>query len=141
MELADRIRAKGFRKWYEGRLIEAHCHLITAFLCLIAVLGAIEQGGPYNPDGTSASWGRGLWLLLVTTGLGAVGAWTLKRYLNIMRLAEFLGDRSTCPKCEAYARFKLLYTGPRDEPDLPNALQDTPILAVECKKCGTGWRM
>ena len=32
-------------KWYEGRLIEGHLHLITAFLCLIAVLGAIEQGG------------------------------------------------------------------------------------------------
>ncbi len=49
--LADAIRARGFRKWYEGRLIEGHLHLITAFLCLIAVLGAIEQGGPYNTLG------------------------------------------------------------------------------------------
>ena len=75
MELADRIRAKGFRKWYEGRL------------------------------------------------------------------AEFLGGRSTCPKYEAYARFRLLYTGPRNEPALPEHLQETPVLVVECKKCGAGWRM
>jgi hypothetical protein len=132
---ADHIRAKGFRKWYEGRLVEAHLNLITAFLCLIAVLGAIEQGGPYT------SWERGLWLLLVTVGLGTVCAWTLRRYLTIMQLAEFLGDRSTCPKCAAYARFKLLYTGPREEEDLPEAVKETPLLVVECRKCAHHWRM
>ena len=88
---ADKIRARGIRKWYEGRLVDAHLNLVTAFLCLIAVLGAIEQGGPYN------SWERTLWLLMVTLGLGALGALTLRRYLTVMQVAEFLGDRSTCP--------------------------------------------
>ena len=133
--LAEAIRARGFRKWYEGRLVEGHLHLITAFLCLIAVLGAIEQGGPYNTLANS------LWLLAVATGLGALGAWSLRRYQMILQLAEFLGDRSHCPKCEAYARFNILHTGPRDEPDLPAAIKETPLLVVECRKCGTGWRM
>ena len=133
--LADAIRARGFRKWYEGRLIESHLHLITAFLCLIAVLGAIEQGGPYNTMANS------LWLLMVATGLGGLGAWSLRRYQVILQLAEFLGDRSHCPKCEAYARFTLLHTGPRDEPDLPEGLREAPLLVVECRKCGAGWRM
>lgn len=133
--LADAIRAKGFRKWYEGRLVEGHLHLITAFLCLIAVLGAIEQGGPYNTLANT------LWLLAVTVGLGTVGAWSIRRYLMILQLAEFLGDRSTCPKCRAYARFKLLYTGPRDEPGLPQHLLDTPVLAVQCRKCDSSWQM
>ena len=133
--LADAIRARGFRKWYEGRLVESHLHLVTAFLCMIAVLGAIEQGGPYN------SVANGLWLLMVATGLGALGAWSLRRYQMILQLAEFLGDRSHCPKCEAYARFNVLHTGPREEAVLPDAVRDTPLLVVECRKCGTGWRM
>lgn len=70
-----------------------------------------------------------------------VGAWSLRRYLMILQLAEFLGDRSTCPKCHAYARFKLLYTGPRDEPGLPQHLLDTPVLAAQCRKCGASWHM
>ena len=133
--LADAIRARGFRKWYEGRLIEGHLHLITAFLCLIAVLGAIEQGGPYNTLANS------LWWLSVAMGLGGPGAWSIRRYITILQLAEFLGDRSHCPKCQAYARFTLLHTGPRNDPGLPAALQETPLLLVECRKCGTGWRI
>ena len=101
--LADAIRARGFRKWYEGRLIEGHLHLITAFLCLIAVLGAIKQGGPYNTLVNS------LWLLSVAMGLGGLGACGIRRYITILQLAEFLGDRSHCPKCQAYARFTLLH--------------------------------
>lgn len=133
--LAEAIRARGFRKWYEGRLVESHLHLVTAFLCLIAVLGAIEQGGPYN------SFANGAWLLAVTVGLGALCAWSVRRYLTILQLAEFLGNRSHCPSCKAYARFKILHTGPRDEPDLPDLLQEAPLLVVECRKCGAGWRM
>ena len=133
--LVDAIRAKGFRKWYEGRLIESHLHLITAFLCLIAVLGAIEQGGPYN------SFANGAWLLSVTVILGGIGAWSVRRYLTILQLAEFLGDRSHCPACKAYARFNILHTAARNEPDLGAPLQDMPVLVVQCRKCSTDWRM
>ena len=133
--LADAIRARGFRKWYEGRLIESHLHLITAFLCLIAVLGAIEQGGPYN------TFANGAWLLSVTVILGGIGAWSVRRYLTILQLAEFLGDRSHCPACETYARFTILHTAPRNEPDLGASLQETPVLVVQCRKCSAGWRM
>jgi hypothetical protein len=133
--IADAIRARGFRKWYEGRLVESHLHLVTAFLCLIAVLGAIEQGGPYN------SFANGAWLLAVTIGLGALCIWSVRRYLVILQLAEFFGDRSHCPACKAYARFTLLHTVPRNELNLPDHLQETPVLVVQCRKCNAGWRM
>ncbi len=97
--MVERIRSKGFRKWSEGRLVESHLHLITTFLCLIAVLGAIEQGGPYN------AWDKTAWLLLVTVGLGSLGAWCWHRYFAILQVAEFLVSRADCPHCAAYAPF------------------------------------
>ena len=71
---------------------------------------------------------------------GGPGAWSIQRYITILQLAQFPGYRSHCPKCQAYARFKLLHSGPRDKAALPAALQETPLLVV-CRKCGAGWRM
>ena len=135
--VADGIRARGFRKWYEHRLIEAHLHLVTAFLCLITVLAAVEQGGPYR------AWQPLVWLTGVTVGLGVVGAWNWRRYFTIMGVAGFMCERSSCPQCDAYGRFEVLYTGPRADPDgqLPDALRDVPILQVRCRKCAHEWRM
>ena len=135
MTLADAIRAKGIRKWYEGRLIEGHLHLITVFLCMIAVLGAIAQGGTYN------TFANGAWLLCVTVILGGIGAWSVRRYFTILQLAEFLGDRSHDPACKAYARFNILHTAARNEPDPGETLQAIPVLVVQCRKCSVGWRM
>lgn len=133
--MVERIRSKGFRKWYEGRLVESHLHLITTFLCLIAVLGAIEQGGPYN------AWDKTAWLLLVTVGLGSLGAWCWHRYFAILQVAEFLVSRADCPQCAAYGRFNLAGTSPRPEDDGPEAVRQTPVLNVVCRKCGTGWSL
>lgn len=133
--MVERIRSKGFRKWYEGRLVESHLHLITTFLCLIAVLGAIEQGGPYN------AWDKTAWLLLVTVGLGSLGAWCWHRYFAILQVAEFLVSRADCPHCAVYARFTLTGTSPRPDDDGPEALRETPVLNVVCRKCGTGWSL
>ena len=61
---AEAIRARGYRKWYEARLIEAHLHLITAFLCLIAVLATVEMQGLFR------TLAQTLWVLTVLAFLG-----------------------------------------------------------------------
>lgn len=136
-DAAAGIRKRGFRKWYEGRLIESHAHLVTTFLCLIVVLGAIEQGGPLT-----SLW-TGLWLLGITMVFGGLGAWSWRRYFVILRTAEFLGDRSHCPQCTAYGRFEILRTAPREDIDdtLPAELLAIPTLHVRCRKCAHLWRM
>ncbi len=133
--MVERIRSKGFRKWYEGCLGESHLHLVTTIQCLIAVLGAIEQGGPYN------AWDKTAWLLLVTVGLGSLGAWCWHRYFTILQVAQFLVSRADCPHCDAYARFTLTGTSTRPDEDGPDAVRQTPVLIVVCRKCGTGWNL
>ena len=43
VEVADDIRKRGFKKWYERWLIESLAYLVTGFLCLILVTGLMEQ--------------------------------------------------------------------------------------------------
>ncbi|MBL8383080.1 MAG: hypothetical protein JNM90_08410 [Burkholderiales bacterium] len=134
---ADAIRARGFRKWYEARLIEAHVHLVTAFLCLIAVLAVIEMGGLFR------NVERTLFVLACVAFLGAAGAWNWRRYFRVIGMAQYLSARSDCPACGAYARFEVLYTGPREDRD--GALGDDaallPAMQVRCRKCGAEWRL
>jgi len=42
MALDDALRQRGFRRWYERQLIEAHAYLVTGFLALIMMLVALE---------------------------------------------------------------------------------------------------
>jgi hypothetical protein len=135
--LARAIAARGFRKWYEGRLIESHLHLVAMFLCMIAVVAAIEQGGPYN------ALAPALLIFALCLSFGALGVWCLHRYFSILKAAEFLGGRSHCPQCDAYGRFDILRTGPRDNPDgaLDPGIAALPRLFVRCRKCATPWTM
>jgi hypothetical protein len=43
VELADNIRKRGFKKWYERQLIESHAYLVTCFLCMILVAALLEE--------------------------------------------------------------------------------------------------
>ena len=49
MELADDIRKRGFKKWYERQLIESHAYLVTCFLCMILVTALMEQSASARP--------------------------------------------------------------------------------------------
>lgn len=134
---AEAIRARGYRKWYEARLIEAHLHLITAFLCLIAVLATVEMQGLFR------TLAQTLWVLAVLAFLGGAGVWNWRRYFRVLSIAQFMSERSDCPACRAYGRFDILYTGPRSEPDgrLGDDLDALPAMQVRCRKCATEWRM
>lgn len=136
-DLARAIGARGFRKWYEGRLVESHLYLVLAFLCLILLVATIEQGGPYN------SFGAALLLLGASAIAGWIGLWCTRRYFTILETAQFMSERSECPHCQAYGRFEILYTGPREDAEgrLSPTLADLPLLFVRCRKCETRWTM
>lgn len=135
--IPDAITALGFRKWYERRLIEAHLYLVTAFVCLIAVLAAVEIAGLFQ------SAGQTVWVLSIVAFLGWAGVWNWRRYFETLALAAFLAERSDCPACSAYGRFDVLYSGPRQgaqgSPD-PHFNQ-VPVMQVRCRKCAREWRL
>lgn len=135
--LARAIGARGFRKWYEARLVESHLYLVLTFLCLILLVAAIEQGGPYN------HFGAALVLLAASAIVGWLGLWCMRRYFAILATAQFMSERSACPHCQAYGRFEVLYTGPREDPEgtLGPTLADLPLLFVRCRKCSARWTM
>ena len=82
--------------------------------------------------------------LAVIMAAGAIGWISWRTYITILQRAELYGERSNCPQCGTYGRFNVVATG-MDE--LPGRVADAvaPLQAawmrVECRKCGTGWRM
>ncbi len=130
---AEGIRQKGFRKWYERELVESHLFLVSAFLCLIAVVALLES--VRDADGMAAKGG----LILLAAGAGGVGFRAWYRFQHQLARAEHLGDQSHCPSCRAYARFEVLDAGhPRQEIDDG---MEHPWLRVRCRKCGHAWVM
>ena len=132
MELADDIRKRGFKKWYERQLIESHAYLVTCLLCMILVAALLEEMS-FRAPGLKV-----LLMLAVIAGGGLVGLFSWLRYKAIMVTAERFGDRSVCEQCHAYAKFDIVASGgtpatPESEPD--------PWLRVRCRKCGHDWTM
>ncbi len=99
MNLADGIRQRGFRKWYERELLQSHAHMVLAFLCLIAVFAAFEL----ISEGSNRL-GNALAIIVCT----AIGAWALRRYVKLLTVAEAIANQADCPQCKTYARFVVL---------------------------------
>jgi ribosomal protein L40E len=134
MDLADGIRKKGFRGWYERQLIEAHFYLISGFLCLIMVIASLEGFSLRTP-----AW-ETLLRLIAMLGGGALCLWTIKRYLMILAFAEYASERSVCEKCAAYGGLDLggataHHAWKQDEDGEAVA---APV-GVRCRKCGHQW--
>lgn len=132
MELADDIRKRGFKKWYERQLIESHAYLVTCFLCMILVAAMLEELN-FRAPGLKLFVTLG-WI----TGGGLVGLFSWLRYRAIMVAAERLGYRSTCEQCHAYAKFDVVESG--GSPATPES-EAEPWLRVRCRKCGHAWMM
>jgi hypothetical protein len=132
VELADDIRKRGFRKWYERQLIESHAYLVTCFLCMILVAALMEELS-FRAPGL-----KPLLLLALAAGGGLLGLVSWLRYRRIMLAAERLGDRSVCEQCHAYAKFDVLDSG--GTPATPES-EPAPWLRVRCRKCGHVWTM
>lgn len=138
MDPTSSIRKLGFRKWYERELIKCHGALVTCLLCGLLIAILLEQVNVREFGWQPLSM---LAIIFVAAGLGWA-SW--RSYITILQRAERYGESSTCPRCRAYARFKILATGMDSEPD-PAALAVAPLesawLRVECRTCSAVWRM
>ena len=67
-----------------------------------------------------------------------------KSYIRILTRAEFYGERSSCPSCNAYGCFTVVSTGLDQDPGcVAEAVAPLPAawLRVQCRMCGTASRM
>jgi hypothetical protein len=119
--LANGIRKVGFRKWYERELLSSHAHMLLAFLCVIALMAAMEAFH-------GASQGQKLANAALVLISGGIGLWALRRYLYLLMHAEQVADQANCPKCTTYGSLTLV----EEDRRTGNAL-------VCCKKCSHTW--
>lgn len=133
----DRIRTDGFRRWYERQLIECHAWLVSWFLGLIVLISGLEVAGSGAGSLVSGT-------ILLSGGL-AVTLYSWKRYHLLMEVAERLGHQAECPGCKAYAKFKVMSSGPAPLPDGGDpALENHGggvWLRAQCRKCGDEWML
>lgn len=122
MKLADGIRKHGFRKWYERELLQGHGHLVLAFLSSVGLLAAFE--GLFSFHGLADK----LMDLASIALCGAVGIWSLRRYLFLLMHAEAVAHQAQCPACQTYARFDMEQERPRQ-------------LTVRCRHCQHRWQI
>ena len=133
--VSDDIRRRGFRPWFERRLIESHVYLITAFLCLVLVLAVFEELG--SKAGVVEQAGM---LALILAG-GALGILSWNRYRAILFYALHLAEHSVCGKCGAYARFSVVDSGRTQSQENGPEQAGGPWLRVKCKSCNHQWTM
>lgn len=119
MEPADGIARLGFRKWYERQLIEGHLWLVTCVLCMVLVASLMEM--MQVRESAEALLAKGA--IVFVSGAVAVVAW--QRYRAVMDVAERLAERSTCPGCGTYARFRIV----------------SGAMQVRCRRCEREWRL
>jgi len=134
MDLAEGIRKKGFRGWYERQLIEAHLFLVSGFLCLIMVIASLEEFSLRTP-----AW-ETLLRLIAMLGGSALCLWAIKRYLVMLYFAEYAAERSVCEKCAAYGGLDLggAMVSRAPKPDEDGEDVAVPV-DVRCRKCGHQW--
>jgi len=138
MDIASRIGAMGFRKWYERQLIDSHLALTTCFLSGITVAACLEEVRLVELNVKSLS------LLAIVFSAVALSWYSWRRYITVLQRAEAYGDRSTCPACTTYGRFEIIAAGHVAEgPYLDPQASPLPYpwLRVRCRKCGTVWRL
>jgi hypothetical protein len=99
--LAQGVQRFGFRKWYERELLSSHAHLLLCLLCSIALIGILEGFGAGSRDEKLLS-------VLFFITCGAIGLWSLRRYLFLLMHAEEVANQANCPGCGVYARFAIL---------------------------------
>ena len=124
MRLADGIRERGFRGWYQRELTRGHGGLVLVILAAVAVLVLAERASQPGPMSDR------LGALVLLVACAAVGALALRRYFESMLRAEHAARQAVCPACKTYGRLAVV----RDEPARES-------LEVACRRCDAHWRI
>lgn len=119
--LAEGVRRFGFRKWYERELLSSHAHLLLTLLSSVALIGLLEAFQDASPADKLLN-------VLLFIASGAIGLWSLRRYLYLLTHAEAVANQANCPACGTYARFEVMGEDRRSG-------QTT----VCCRACRQGW--
>jgi len=134
LTVADQIRKRGFRRWHERQLIEAHASLVTAFLCVIVVAVCLDQ--LHWRDAGAKPW---IMLMLIVAGV-VLCFKTVSFYFKALFRAEHIAQQAVCGVCKAYGVIEVLAPAMRMESSCDTA-NANDWLKVRCKKCGHGWTM
>ena len=127
MDLAESLRAKGFRQWYERQLIESHMWLVTGFLSLIMTAIAFEM------IAFKESLSGLLALMAVGGGGVALSLYAWLRFTRQLGLAEHVAGQATCTSCRTYGKLALVSATPNV--DAPTG----GLLRVRCRSCNHEW--
>lgn len=121
MKAAKTIRRIGFRKWYERELLSSHMHLVVLLLCSLGLLGGAEALGG------ELSLGSQITMVACIVASGAIGYWSLRRYLYLLNHAEYVADQAVCRQCNTYAKWDITDEQPDER------------MRVCCRRCGNLW--
>jgi hypothetical protein len=121
MNAAQRIRELGFRKWYERELLHCHANLVLLLLATLSLLACVELYGTEGTDHLTALAGGAVSLL--------VAIHALRRYLYLLKHAEFVADQAICARCDTYGRL------------LPIEGTGERRLGVRCRHCQHTWHL
>jgi hypothetical protein len=124
MNAARKIQRIGFRKWYERELLQSHAYLVLLLLSTLGLLGSAEAYGLHLALSSQ------LLVLACATASALIGFWALRRYLYLLKHAEFVADQAVCRACHTYARWEILE-------EVAQPAQDR--LRVRCKRCSHVW--
>jgi hypothetical protein len=124
MKAVQTIRRIGFSRWYERELLSSHAHLVLLLLCTLGLLGSFEA---FSKD---ADVGSRLVLAACALASAVIGLWSLRRYLYLLKHAEYVADQAVCGGCQTYAKWDLLK---EEEPQRR--------MEVCCRRCGQRWHI
>jgi hypothetical protein len=127
MRLDEAIRRRGFRRWHERQLYEAHAYLVTGLLALIMMAIALEV------IAFRESVAGFLALLMVGAVGGATCVFAWRRFTVMLGFAEYVAEQAVCPACRVYARFAV-----DRAVDAPDSVTGC-ALDVRCRACGHTW--
>lgn len=134
MQIADQVRKKGFRRWHERQLIDAHASLVTAFLCLIVLAVCVDQlrwrEGGFKPL---------LMLALIVVSI-VMCLKTVGFYFKALFRAEHYASQAVCDTCKTYGAIAVTGSSGLDAPHGDETTAGDWI-KVCCKKCGHAWTM
>lgn len=122
MNLADGLRSRGFRKWYERELLQSHAHLLLLFLCSIGLMGSFAAFDAHAP-----LLDRSIDVLAIVL-MVAVSLWSLRRYLYLLLHAEQVARQAVCAECKTYGRLRFV-----------RIASDNDDVIVRCRKCDHEW--